>query len=78
MFLKEHWYAVPLIFASVGFSIYYLFTWPVTKKILDEVGLNIPLFEKFLRFTSLSNFVTAMTVSFEAGVTLVDSLLFAT
>jgi len=76
-FLKAHWYAVPLIFLSTGGSIYYLFTWPVTKKVLDEVGLNIPLFEKFLRFTSLSNFITAMTVSFEAGVTLVDSLLFA-
>lgn len=76
-FLKTYWYAVPLIFLSTGGSIYYLFTWPTSKKILDEIGLNIPVFEKFLRFTSLSNFITAMTVSFEAGVTLVDSLLFA-
>jgi len=77
MFLKTNWYAVPLIFASAIGSIYYLFTWPTSKRFLDEVGLNIPVFEKFLRFTSLSNFITAMTVSFEAGVTLVDSLLFA-
>ncbi len=76
-FLKTNWYVVPLVFLSMGGSIYYLFTWPVSKRILDEIGLNIPLFEKFLRFTSLSNFITAMTVSFEAGVTLVDSLLFA-
>jgi type IV pilus assembly protein PilC len=77
LFLKTYWYSVPLIFASAIGSVYYLFTWPASKKILDEVGLNIPVFEKFLRFTSLSNFITAMTVSFEAGVTLVDSLLFA-
>jgi len=76
-FLKTNWYAVPLIFGSVIGSVYYLFTWPTSKRILDEVGLNIPVFEKFLRFTALSNFITAMTVSFEAGVTLVDSLLFA-
>jgi len=76
-FLKTNWYAVPLIFASVIGSIRYLFTWPTSKRFLDEVGLNIPVFEKFLRFTALSNFITAMTVSFEAGVTLVDSLLFA-
>lgn len=76
-FLKTNWYAVPLIFASTIGSVYYLFTWPTSKRFLDEVGLNIPVFEKFLRFTSLSNFITAMTVSFEAGVTLVDSLLFA-
>jgi len=76
-FLKTNWYAVPLIFASTIGSVYYLFTWPTSKRVLDEIGLNIPVFEKFLRFTSLSNFITAMTVSFEAGVTLVDSLLFA-
>jgi len=76
-FLKTNWYTVPLIFGSVIGSIYYLFTWPTSKKVLDEIGLNIPVFEKFIRFTSLSNFITAMTVSFKAGVTLVDSLLFA-
>lgn len=76
-FMKKYWYAVPVMFISTGAGIYYLFTWPTSKKILDEVGLNIPVFEKFLRFTALSNFITAMTVSFEAGVTLVDSLLFA-
>jgi len=76
-FLKTNWYMVPLIFLSTGGAIYYLFTWPVSKKVLDEIGLNVPVFEKFVRFTALSNFLTALTVSFKAGVTLVDSLLFA-
>ncbi|MEI8389747.1 MAG: type II secretion system F family protein [bacterium] len=76
-FMKKYWYTVPLGFLSTGYSIYYIFTWPTSRKILDEIGLNIPVFEKFLRFTSLSNFITALTVAFEAGVTLVDSLLFA-
>lgn len=77
MFLKSNWYVIPIVFLSVGGALYYILTWHVTKRILDEVVLNIPLFEKFVRFTSLSNFITAMRVSFEAGVTLVDSLLFA-
>lgn len=76
-FLKAHWYVVPIIFLSTGGAIYYIFSWPVSKRILDEVGLNIPVFEKFIRFTSLSNFITAMRVSFEAGITVVDSLMFA-
>lgn len=77
LFLQSNWYVVPLSFISVGFLIYYAFNNTTLKRILDEIGLNIPLFERFLRFTSLSNFMTAMSVSFEAGVTLVDSLIFA-
>lgn len=77
LFLKHHWYTIPLIFLSMFFSVYVLFTWRVTRRIVDEIGLNIPLFEKFLRLAALSNFITALRVSFEAGVTLVDSLLFA-
>ena len=77
VFLQTHWYSIPLIFLSIGISFYTLFTWPVTKRIMDEIGLNIPVFSKFIRFSAISNFITAMKVSFEAGVTLVDSLLFA-
>lgn len=77
VFLKTHWYSIPLIFLSIGISFYTLFTWRTTKRIMDEIGLNIPVFHKFVRFTAISNFITAMRVSFEAGVTLVDSLLFA-
>lgn len=77
VFLQKYWYAVPVIFITAGWGIYFIFTWRPTKKVLDEIGLNIPIFEKFLRLTSLANFIAAMRVSFEAGVTLVDSLLFA-
>ncbi len=76
-FLKNNWYSVPLIFFSIGGAVYYVFKWEVTRRLLDELGLNIPLVEKFIKFTTLSNFITALRVSFEAGVTLVDSLLFA-
>jgi type II secretory pathway component PulF len=76
-FLQNNWYTVPLMFMAIAGALYYLFTWHTTRRIIDEIALNIPLVEKFVRFTSLSNFITAMRVSFDAGITLVDSLLFA-
>lgn len=77
LFLRTNWYLIPLIFLSVGAFFYYIFTWEVTRRQLDNLGLKIPVFEKFLRFTSISNFIMIMRVSFEAGIPLVDSLLLA-
>jgi len=77
MFLKNNLYTIPMMFISTIAGFYYMFKWDVTKNFMDELGLNIPVVEKFVRFTTLSNFLTAFRVSFEAGVTLVDSLLFA-
>lgn len=77
LFLRANWYLIPLIFLSVGAFFYYLFTWDVTRRQIDNVGLKIPVFEKFLRFTSISNFIMIMRVAFEAGIPLVDSLILA-
>jgi type II secretory pathway component PulF len=77
LFLRTNWYLIPLIFLSVGAFFYYIFTWDVTRRQLDKFGLKIPVFEKFLRFTSISNFIMIMRVAFEAGIPLVDSLLLA-
>lgn len=75
LFLKANWYVIPLIFLSFGTFMYYIFTWEISKRFIDHLGLKIPVFEKFLRFTSISNFVMIMRVAFEAGIPLVDSLL---
>jgi len=77
VFLKAHWYLIPFIFLSILGVIYFIFNWNVTKRLMDKVGLEIPIFEKFLRFTSISNFIMVLRVAFEAGIPMVDSLMFA-
>lgn len=77
LFLKANWYLIPLIFLSIIALFYFIFTWDVSKRIMDRVGLNIPVFEKFLRYTSIANFIIVLRVAFEAGIPMVDSLLFA-
>ena len=67
VFLKHHWFMIPLIFISVGAFFYFIFTWDVSRRLLDKVGLEIPVLEKFLRFTTISNFIMVLRVAFEAG-----------
>ncbi len=77
LFLQNHWYVIPLFFASfIGFF-YFIFNWEVSKKFLDGLALQIPVFEKFVRFTSISNFILVLRVAFEAGIPMVDSLMLA-
>ncbi len=77
IFLKKYWYLIPLIFLSFFAFVYFIFTWEVSRRIMDKIGLQIPVFERFLRYTSISNFIIVLRVAFEAGIPLVDSLLFA-
>lgn len=77
IFLRANWYLIPLILLSQVALVYFVFTWDVSKRLLDRFGLNIPVFERFVRYTSIANFLMVMKVSFEAGITMVDSILFA-
>ncbi len=77
LFLRKNWILIPVIICSIVGFVYFIFTWDVSKKIVDNLGLNIPVFEKFVRYTSVANFLVVMKVSFEAGITMVDSIMFA-
>ncbi|HSA06230.1 MAG TPA: type II secretion system F family protein [Candidatus Gastranaerophilales bacterium] len=77
LFLKAHWYVIPLIFLSLGFLVYFMFTWDVSRRFLDDLGLKIPVFERFVRFTAIANFIVVLRVAFEAGIPMVDSLMLA-
>ena len=77
IFLRQNWFLIPFIFISIIAFAYFIITWDVSKRFLDQVGLHIPVFEKFLRYTSIANFIIVMKVAFEAGITMVDSIMFA-
>ncbi len=77
LFLKKYWYSVPLIVMSLVALVVFVGRWDVSKRVMDKAGLQIPVFEKFLRFAAISNFLMVLRVAFEAGIPMVDSLLFA-
>ncbi len=75
VFLKTYWYFIPIGFGSITYSIFYLFNWPPSRKVIDKMSLKIPLVNVFVIYSSLSNFIAVLRVAFDAGVPIVDSLL---
>lgn len=74
MFLKTYWYTIPIGFGAIFYGIIFLFKWPVSKRKIDEFVLKVPLFNNFIKYSSLSNFVAVMQVAYDAGVPIVDCL----
>lgn len=77
MFLKKYWFTIPIFFGTVGYAIYFILTWPVSRRVIDNSLLHIPVLDNFVKLTALSNFLSVLKVSFDAGVPILDSLMLA-
>ena len=75
--LKKFWYLVPLMLGSVVYGIYYLFSWPPSRRVIDKISLEIPLLRDLMMFANYSNFIAVMQVAYDAGVPIVECLYLA-
>lgn len=73
-FLKAYWYLTLIAPFLIGGLIYAAFKNRVTRNILDEFFLKVPLIGDMLKYANFSNFITVMYVAYEAGIPIVDSL----
>ena len=76
-FLKAYWYTLPIMFGSAFGSLYFLFNWPTSRKLIDKHVLDIPVLSTFIKYAYLSNFVSILRVSFDAGIPVIDGILLA-
>ena len=73
-FLKEYWFTIPIfIVAAVAFCIT-MVKWQPARKILDRIVLRIPLINNLILYSNYSNFLSVMSVSYDAGIPIVDCL----
>ena len=73
-FLKEFWYTIPLfIIAFVAFCIV-VTRWQPAKKLLDKLVLKVPLLNNLILYSNYSNFLSVLSVSYDAGIPIVDCL----
>jgi len=77
VFLKKYWFMLPVILISTGYSIFFVLKMPFTRRILDKVVLDIPVFNSFVRFAYLSNFINILKVAFDAGIPVIDAIILA-
>ena len=73
-YLKEYWYTIPLFIAAfVAFCITCV-RWQPAKNILDKIVLKIPLLNNLILYSNYSNFLSVLSVSYDAGIPIVDCL----
>jgi len=73
-YLKEYWFTIPLfIIAFVAFCIV-VTRWQPARQILDKLVLKIPLLNNMILYSNFSNFLSVMSVSYDAGIPIVDCL----
>ncbi len=73
-YLKEYWYTIPLfIVVFIAFCVV-CGRWQPAKNIVDKVVLKVPLLNNLILYSNYSNFLSVMSVSYDAGIPIVDCL----
>ena len=73
-YLKHYWFTIPIfILAFVAFG-YMMLNWRPAREFLDKTVLKIPLFNNLIMYANYSNFMSVLSVSYEAGIPVVDCL----
>ena len=73
-FLKVYWFTIPIFI--VAFFAFCVMTvkWQPARKILDRTVLKIPLINNLILYSNYSNFLSVLSVSYDAGIPIVDCL----
>ena len=73
-FLKVYWYTIPLFLVAFIAFVMVVLRWEPARKILDKYLLKVPLLSNLILYSNYSNFMSVMSVSYEAGIPVVDCL----
>lgn len=73
-FLKQYWYTIPIFIAAYAAFCIITVKWEPARKILDKFLLKIPLLNNLILYSNYSNFMSVLSVSYEAGIPVVDCL----
>lgn len=73
-YLKEYWYTIPIFVIIFAFTCYVIVSWKPTRNLLDKLCLKIPLINNMVLFSNFSNFLSVLSVSYDAGIPIVDCL----
>ena len=73
-YLKEYWYTLPLFIAAFVTFCIVVVRWQPARRILDKLVLRIPLLNNMILYSNYSNFLSVLSVSYDAGIPIVDCL----
>ena len=73
-YLKQYWYTIPIFIAAFVAFCMVCYKWKPAREILDKVVLKIPLLSNLILYSNYSNFLSVLSVSYDAGIPIVDCL----
>ncbi len=73
-YLKTYWYTIPIFIAAFIAFVYMCFNWKPAREIVDKLVLKIPLINNLIMYSNYSNFMSVFSVSYDAGIPVVDCL----
>ena len=73
-YLKEYWFTIPLFIAAFIALVIVVLRWQPAKFLLDRFVLKIPLLNNLILYSNFSNFLSVLSVSYDAGIPIVDCL----
>ncbi len=73
-YLKEFWFTIPMFIAAFITFVVVVFKWQPARNILDRIVLKIPLLNSLILYSNYSNFLSVLSVSYDAGIPIVDCL----
>lgn len=73
-FLKEYWYTIPIFVIAFIAFVYIVLNWKPAKELLDKTILKIPILNNLIMYANYSNFMSVLSVSYDAGIPVVDCL----
>ena len=76
-YLKTYWYTIPIFIVAFIVFCYIVVNWKPARELLDKFILKIPLLNNMIMYSNYSNFMSVLSVSYEAGIPIVDCLFLA-
>ena len=73
-YLKTYWYTIPIFIVAMIAFIYMTLNWKPAREVLDKLVLKIPLINNLIMYSNYSNFMSVLSVSYDAGIPVVDCL----
>ena len=73
-YLKTYWYTIPIFIVAFIAFMYMMFHWKPAKELMDKAILKVPLFNSLIMYANYSNFMSVLSVSYDAGIPIVDCL----
>lgn len=73
-YLKTYWFTILIFVVAVFAFCFLMINWQPARNILDKVVLKVPLLNNLILYSNYSNFLSVLSVSYDAGIPVVDCL----